>query len=56
MSRTAVAAVCHAAVRIQARWRRVLARRSFQLMREQKRKHIWAATVIQVCVHVHVVV
>ena len=37
-----------AAVIIQARWRGVLARRSLALMREQRRKFIWAATVIQV--------
>jgi hypothetical protein len=47
VTRARVTAMHCAAVIIQARWRGVLARRSLAPMREQRRKFIWAATVIQ---------
>ena len=60
--RQRVAAVCWAAVRVQAVWRGCVVRRSVQLIREERRKQNWAATVIQVgtwdvgkCMYMYVV-
>ena len=52
MARARVRAVHHAVVVIQTWWRGILACRTLEQMRQQRRKGIWAATVIQVTTYI----